>query len=134
MILLFLAIGLLTACQPLVGTDWTLISLNGHELFEGTNITLRFNNDWIEGFAGCNRYSVKVETKEDSIIFDKDEIFVTDAFCVSPEGKMSQEKEYIMTFQTVVTYSCSDDRLEMKNENGDVVLIFTKGLPKDFPG
>lgn len=132
--LFFLTLWLLTACSPLARTDWTLVSLNGHELIEGTTITLRFNDSWMEGFAGCNRYSVKMEIKDNTFIFDDDGALVTDLLCVSPEGIMSQEKEYVMTLTSVVTYSRSDNRLEMKNENRDVVLIFEKGRPNDFHG
>lgn len=131
-ILLILASAFLAACQSLAGTNWTLVSLNGHELIEETNITLSFNKSWMAGYAGCNQYSIKMEIKDDSFIFDEDGAFVTETLCVSIEGIMSQEKEYITTLISVVTYSRSDNRLEMKNENGDVVLIFTKGLPKKF--
>lgn len=133
-ILFFSTIWLLAACKPLVGTEWTLISLNGNELIEGTVITLRFNNSWMAGFAGCNRYSVNMEIKDDTNIFNDDDAAVTDALCLSPEGIMSQEKEYVTTLTSVVTYSRSDNRLELLNEKGDVVLIFKKGRPKDFPG
>jgi heat shock protein HslJ len=88
----------------------------------------------MEGFAGCNRYSVKMEIKDNTFIFDDDGALVTDLLCVSPEGIMSQEKEYVMTLTSIVTYSRSDNRLEMKNENRDVVLIFEKGRPNDFHG
>lgn len=133
-ILLCLAGGQLAACQPLVGSDWTLTSLNGHELIQGTNITLTFSDGSMGGKAGCNRYSLTVEIKDDAFIFDEDRGVVTDVLCISPEGIMLQEKEYVTALVSVVTYTLADGRLEMKNADGDVVLIFTEGLPEGFPG
>ncbi len=132
--LIFLAIGLLTACRPLVGSDWTLISLNGHELIPETTITLSFTGEGLVGYGGCNQYGTAVEIKDDTFVFEEKHLASTEFYCVGPEGNIEQEKEYITTLESIVTYSSSDGRLEMNNEVGDVVLIFTKGLPKDFPG
>jgi heat shock protein HslJ len=130
--LIFLTFWLLAACKPLVGTDWTLFSLNGHELVPDTTITLSFTGEAMVGYGGCNHYGTEVEITNDTFIFD--EIASTEFYCVEPEGNVEQEKDYLLTLQSVTTYSLSDGRLEMKNKNGDVVLIFTKGLPKNFPG
>ena len=132
--LFFLTIWLLAACKPLAGTDWILISLNGHELIPSTTITLSFDGERLAGYGGCNQYGTAVKIKDDTFVFEEKHTASTEFYCVEPEGNVEQEKEYLSTLQSVVTYSRSDNRLEMKNENGNVVLIFTKGLPKDFPG
>lgn len=68
-ILLCLIGGQLAACQPLIDSDWTLTSLNGHELLQGTNITLTISDGSMRGFTGCNRYSLKVEIIDDVFFF-----------------------------------------------------------------
>ena len=133
-ILFFSTIWLLAACKPLAGADWTLVSLNSHELVPDTTITLSFTGKGLVGYGGCNHYGAAVEIQDDAFIFEEENIASTEFYCVEPEGNVEQEKEYLSTLQSVVTYSRSDNRLEMKNENGDLVLIFTKGLPKNFPG
>ena len=40
----------------LVGTEWMLTSLNGDSLIEGTSITLKFDQAFLSGSAGCNGY------------------------------------------------------------------------------
>ena len=134
LILLFLVIGLLTACRPLVGTDWSLTSLNGHELIPETAITATFNGREIAGHAGCNFYSAIVDINDGTLVFKDRDAAVYDLLCYDPKGIMDQEQEYITALMSVTTYSLSNRQLEMKNDDGDVVLIFTKGLPKGFPG
>lgn len=65
--------------------------------------------------------------------FDEYGGLVTEQLCLSPEGIMLQEKEYLMALESVGTYTLSEGRLEMKDADGEVVLVFTKGLPEGFP-
>ncbi|MFO7917962.1 MAG: META domain-containing protein, partial [Anaerolineae bacterium] len=58
---LFLSTSILSGCGPgettdLIDTEWTLISLNGEELIEDTEITLYFKEDYVGGSMTCNNY------------------------------------------------------------------------------
>lgn len=129
--LFILTLSLLAACKPLGGTEWTLVSLNGHEPIPKTTITISFTGEGIVGYGGCNHYGAAVEIKDDTLIFEEKSIASTEFYCVEPDGNVEQEKEFLLTLPTVVTYSRSSERLEMKNEDGEVILIFQKGLPED---
>jgi heat shock protein HslJ len=126
--LLCLSAGLLIACKPLWGTDWTLVSLNGHELIPGTNITATFKENYIAGHAGCNLYSSEIEIDDVSLILVGD-LPITDMLCLDPEGRIEQEREYLDTLKTITTYVRAGEQLDMKNEAGEMVLTFQKGLP-----
>ena len=128
-LLLCLAAGVLTGCSkpsenPLASTEWRLVSLNGKDLIPETSITASFTNKEIVGSSGCNRYSAIVEETDNTINFPDNEAAVTDRGCLTPDGVMEQEKEYIAVLLSVTTFSVSDGQLEMKNGDGDVVLIF----------
>jgi heat shock protein HslJ len=125
-VMLCLAVGMLAACQSLRGGEWILVSLNGHELIPETTITLSFTSEGLVGYGGCNQYGTAVEIKDDTFVLKEKHIATTEFYCVEPEGNVEQENEYITTLESIVTYSSSDGRLEMKNETGDVVLIFQK--------
>jgi heat shock protein HslJ len=108
-----------------------LVSLNGKDLIPETRITASFinTNKEIVGSSGCNRYSAIVEETDNTINFPDNEVAVTDRGCITPDGVMEQEKEYIAVLLSVTTFSVSDGQLEMKNGDGDIVLIFEEGLP-----
>jgi heat shock protein HslJ len=135
-VLLCFASVVLTACSklqgnPLLGQEWTLISLKGHDVISipGREITATFKRGEIVGFTGCNRYSIdEVEVNKDSLVFKHHYAARTDLLCKTLEGfeLTEQENEYLTTFVSATAYSISDGQLELKNEYGDVVLIFQK--------
>ena len=46
--------------------------------------------------------------------------------CPSPPGVMEQEKTYLKALNRVAGYNLTEDRLELKDESGDTILVFTK--------
>lgn len=52
---------------------------------------------------------------------------ITNLLCLEPEGVMEQEKEYLTTLRSAMTYEVSDSQLELKNQAGEVVLVFRSG-------
>ena len=133
---LCLAIGVLTACRrSLIGSEWTLVSLNDHDVISipGGEITATFKGKEIVGFTGCNTYSIdEVEVNDGSLVFKHHYAAKTDLLCITMEGfeLTEQENEYITTLVSATTYSISDGQLELKNEYGDVILIFQKYQPE----
>lgn len=123
------------APTALNGTEWTLTTLRGGPLVEGSNITLDFgehNYDGFGGYSGCNWYGARYLATETtfSIVYG---VGSTAMLCGSPAGVMEQEEAYGSALGDVTTYRVTDNRLEMADEGGDTVLTFTKEtlLPMD---
>ena len=115
--------------DELADTSWELVSLNGKDLIEGTAITLVFTESYLGGQMGCNGYGGSPDTgkyniKHDGTFQIGDPFAVTVQLCTDPEGIMEQEAEYIETLMAASHYQIVDDRLEIKNEAGEIILIF----------
>ena len=61
------------------------------------------------------------------MVIDYRLLFMTEVLCLD-EGWMRQEEKYIETLRTVTAYRLSGERLEMKIEREEGVLVFQKGL------
>ena len=141
--ILILVLVSLLGCSPktdeLAGTSWELVSLNGKDLIEGTAITLEFTETYLGGQMGCNGYggspdSGKYISKNNGTFQLGDPFAVTVQLCTEPEGIMDQETEYIETLMATTKYQIVNDRLELENEAGEVVLIYqTDFSPESFP-
>ena len=140
-ILIFLMLAsLLAACSAdskpfrhgrspdLVGTDWTLTSLNGSSLIEDTEITLFFKEAYLGGTMTCNNYgggpdSGKYTATDDGRLAIS-QLAVTVQLCSEPEGIMEQEAAYIEALHDATTYRVTDDRLEIVDAGGRTRLVF----------
>lgn len=129
------------APTALDGTEWTLTTLQGGSLIEGSNITLDFREhtyDGFGGYSGCNWYGARYLATETtfSIVNGASS---TARLCDSPAGVMEQEEAYGSALGEATTYRVSDDSLEMADERGNTVLIFIKEMllpmnPADLVG
>jgi heat shock protein HslJ len=137
LVLLALA-GLVVACstggkgaQPeLAGTEWTLISLNGEALIEGTEINLYFEETQLGGKMTCNGYGGGPDSGGYSSTtkgkFEIPMLAVTVQYCPTPEGVMEQEAAYIETLRAAVQYRVIENRLELLDSSGATTLVFDK--------
>ena len=126
MLSVFTILGFVACSTPdsmLDDTKWFLRSYgeqnNLEAIIEGTEITATFNSaeSEISGSAGCNTYFARYEVRGSKLsIF---EMAWTEMACVSPEGVMEQEQEFLsllanaQSFQaddTTLTIMCSDGR------------------------
>jgi heat shock protein HslJ len=117
--------------QPdLVGTRWTLSSLNGGSLIEDTEITLYFEETYLGGKMTCNGYGGTRDTGKYTAASDGtlsiDQLAVTVQLCSEPEGIMEQEKSYIEAFLDAATYRVFEERLEIADASGNVTLVYTR--------
>ena len=106
----------------LAGTAWTLVSLNGDPLVEGTAVTLRFDNTAVEGTGGCNTYSGSYTASEDSL--NLGDVVRTEMACPEPEGVFEQEQAYFRALGDVAQYRVDGERLELQDGNGVQILEF----------
>jgi heat shock protein HslJ len=115
------------ASSDLVGTDWTLTSLNGSSLIEDTEITLFFKEEYLGGTMTCNNYGGGPDngkyTATDDGRLAIPQLAVTVQLCSEPEGIMEQEAAYIEALQNATTYWVTDDRLEITDAGGRTRLI-----------
>jgi heat shock protein HslJ len=117
------------ANDPLDNTAWILQSLYGRAPLEDTSITLNFSEGFGYGEAGCNPYFNGDETMKYKIsAHGALKIYFVNAvrLCPSPPGIMEQEKTYLDALHSVARYTLREDRLELKDESGDIILVFTK--------
>jgi heat shock protein HslJ len=103
--------------DALAGTRWNLETLNGHAMISDSRITATFSENGpggMGGSAGCNSYGMLFELVDSQIVrlrFLNIVGLVTDDYCVGPvEGVMEQEREYLETLRSVMTYEISDGR------------------------
>lgn len=107
----------------LQGSEWVLVSLNGQELVQGTNVTLAFAEKEAGGSAGCNHYGGPY-TATNKGGFAMTEIAITEMYCMEPDGVMDQETVYTKALMSAAAYRVVDDRLEIDNAAGETVLVF----------
>lgn len=116
---------------PLEATEWILARLEGHGLVARTNITLDFADDIAGGYAGCNWYGGTYTATSGGLSFT--EVGQTERLCQDPSGVMEQERQYLEAFVQVQGYQVADDRLELKNADDEVLLVYERReeLPMD---
>jgi heat shock protein HslJ len=133
---LVVAIVLVTGCgesvkapSSLAGTKWALISLNGRDLIEGTEVLLYFEKEFLGGTMTCNGYGGTPDTgsylaADDGVFALPHLLAVTVQLCSTPEGVMEQESAYIDALLSAVAHEMSGDRLEISNAAGETMLVY----------
>jgi heat shock protein HslJ len=111
----------------LVGTGWTLTSLDGSRLIADTEITLSIQEAYLGGTMTCNNYGGGPDsgayTVSDGRLAIR-QLAVTVQLCSEPEGVMEQEAAYIEALYAAATYRVADDRLEIADAGGSTRLVF----------
>ncbi|HOT90911.1 MAG TPA: META domain-containing protein [Anaerolineae bacterium] len=130
--LLFIYLALmmtLTACgvgdaagstAPLEG-EWTLLTLNNAPLLAGSTINVRFEDDKITGYSGCNSYGGTYTAKNTTLQLG--EIAVTLMACLD-DGVMMQEQAYLKALSSVARFRLDGDRLELLDASGAPLLTY----------
>jgi heat shock protein HslJ len=122
--------GCTAGASPLVGTEWVLTSMGGKAPLADTEITLKFEEKFLSGSAGCNGYGITpdcgkyVATRKGKL--DVTFLCVTVRDCLSPEGVMEQEKAYVEALLSSAKYRIIDDTLEIQNAEGETVLVYDR--------
>lgn len=114
-----------TPQQELESTEWVLTSLQGASPLAGTQILLGFSDGLASGFAGCNRYG-GTYTAADGGALAIGEIAITAEGCLEPEGVLEQEDAYIAALTRAAAYAMGEDRLEILDAEGQVMLTFAR--------
>jgi heat shock protein HslJ len=115
----------------LVGTEWQLVSLHGRHLIEGTQITLRFEDQYLVGTMTCNGYgggpdSGGYSATDSGTIAVFSPLAVTVQLCAEPAGVMEQEAAYIEALQHAAAYQTALNALQIADASGEATLMFER--------
>jgi len=96
-------------------TKWFLRSYgeqgNLKDIIEGTEITATFNSSegQVGGSAGCNIYGGRYQIIGSTLSIS--EIYFTEMACMSPEGVMEQEQEFLSMLSNAQSFQADDTTL-----------------------
>lgn len=112
--------------------QWNLSSIEGAPPIKGTDPWIRFReHTWLEGDAGCNRFTASYERKAEAGL-SVSQIITTRMFCAQPDGAMQQEARMYHLLQQTDAYHAEPDRLDLLSD-GAVVLSFSIEQDPDSP-
>jgi heat shock protein HslJ len=115
------------ATVDLAGSEWVLQQLNNQSLVPDTNITLAFDEQNVDGFAGCNGYGGPYTVGKPGAITVIELAREMEA-CLEPQGVLEQEDAYITTLLSARSYRVEGDRLELLDDAGEVALTFARRI------
>jgi heat shock protein HslJ len=137
--IIILAAYFLTACDVIGGDTgssdsaalesktWVLISYGTEgqlqTVLEGVEITATFNPDEAEvsGSSGCNHYFGDYKVAGSGLSLSN--MGWTEMACLTPEGVMEQEQEFLSMFATAESFEIQEDKLIIFTAN-DQLLKF----------
>ena len=127
-----------SAPNGLAGSTWTVVNYNnGKEAvitpIVGTNISMDFGADGtVSGVSGCNNYSGKYETSGDALKVGP--LASTRRACVTPDGVMEQETQYLAALQNSATYKIEGNTLTIRDASGAMQVVATRREPATLAG
>jgi len=109
--------------------EWFLRSYGEQDdltsLIQGTEITATFNSyrSEVSGSAGCNTYFARYDIGGSELaIF---ELAYTEMACVSPEGVMAQEQEFLSLLANTQSFEADDTTLTIFCSGGQQLYFTT---------
>lgn len=113
----------------LVGTEWSVVKLQGADLVPGTSVTLQFGEGTVAGFGGCNRYGHgEVDGKVTAGWYSQDgdrlsigPVAANAMGCV-PAGITEQETRYFQALTAVQRFAIPGDSLTLFGADDTVLL------------
>jgi len=106
--------------NPLEGTAWVLVTLNGTPVLAGSEITIVFgDSDNLSGSSGCNTYNGTYQVSGSALSVGP--LSGTNSLCVSPEGIMEQETLYKSTLSSATGFQATANQLTIRSSRGTLV-------------
>jgi heat shock protein HslJ len=116
------------ASNPLIGTDWKLVSWGTEKSpqtpLKETEITLQFQEYQISGSSSCNRYFASYTLEDEQLKFGV--AGRTQMAC--PEEIMKQEDQFLSALQSSKTFTVNSEgqlQITYKTDQESGVMIFT---------
>jgi heat shock protein HslJ len=109
-----------TSLKKLAGVTWTLVSLGGEPVPQGTRLpTIAFDGARIAGLGGCNRYSGQVqETTPGTIAVGP----VASTKMACPPPAMDVESRFFSVLAQVTQYRLAGPRLVLSGPAGELAF------------
>lgn len=108
------------AGNPLVGTTWILVTLNGAPVLPGTEITAAFGDGGnLSGSGGCNTYNGVYAVNGSSLTVRN--ISGSQVDCAAPPGIMPQERSYINVLGSSSGFQLDGNELTIRGTQGSLV-------------
>lgn len=102
-------------------TEWKLLLLNGQELLNETAISMKILKTEITGYGGCNFFESDGEVTIGHGVFLIEDIESTARGCQSQINE--QESAFYEALTTAVSYSVTENHLELSNPDG-IIMVF----------
>jgi heat shock protein HslJ len=107
----------------LVGPDWSLVTLAGQPVLEGTKLSAEFSSEErLAGDAGCNHYFGRARAEAGRLSVGP---LGSTLMACQRDGVMEQEARYLASLQAATTYSIHGDELRLGPSASEVTLVFT---------
>ncbi len=107
----------------LVGPDWSLVTLAGQPVLEGTKLSAEFSSEErVAGDAGCNHYFGHARAEAGRLSVGP---LGSTLMACQRDGVMEQEARYLASLQAATTYSIHGDELRLGPSASEVTLVFT---------
>ena len=116
---------------------WVLHMVDGRPVIEGSVVTMRISASDLEGFDGCNKYFGGWYEDETPVagpdgVFSLPSFARTEIGCTGVRGKMEQAEAYFSALIRGERFRVADDRLEILDGEGAIMLVFDRVAP--LPG
>lgn len=103
------------------GTTWSLASLNGQPVVDGSQASLEFTDGQASGNGSCNGFGGEYVQDGDSLTFGP--IVSTLMACLEP-GIMEQESAYFTALTATASFRVDEQTLSLFDADGSVLAVF----------
>jgi heat shock protein HslJ len=110
------------AAVSLVGPDWSLTTLGGKSVLDGTKLTAAFSSeDAVSGSAGCNSFFGRARVEAGRLSVGP---LGSTMMACGRDGVMEQEMLYLASLQAATSYTIQGDELRLGPSAAEVTLVF----------
>lgn len=107
--------------DPLSGTRWEVVQMDGQAPIPSTTITIEFENGELGARAGCNSIFGSYSINGSEI--DIDSVGMTEMACMEPEGVMEQEQEFAAILGEVTRFEQGAGTLLLGDPSGEHMFL-----------
>lgn len=109
------------AVVDLEGSSWILAAYRQTIPIELARPTLAFADGQVSGIASCNNYGGSYQVDGDRISFGP--MFMTEMYCMEPEGIMEQEALYLQMLGSAERFEIRDGQLVIFMLDGETLTF-----------
>ena len=110
------------------GTEWRFVEVNGTQVPNGVNATLRLHGSRASGRTGCNAYGASFETAADgSAKFGQ--AMSTKMACLTPAGAMNVERGVLDALQHTARIERQGESLTLLDASGKPLAKLQQQVP-----